>query len=68
MSEILQKIADCIEFGKINKAAPYPPQMKGLDGADELTRQALDEGIKAQEILTSGLMVGMEKVGINFYC
>ncbi|HCE58454.1 MAG TPA: cobalamin-binding protein, partial [Prolixibacteraceae bacterium] len=30
MSELLQKIADCIEFGKINKAAPYPPQMKGL--------------------------------------
>jgi len=66
MSELLQKIADCIEFGKINKAAPYPPQMKGEDGADELTRQALDSGIKAQEILTGGLMVGMEKVGIKF--
>ena len=29
MSELLQKLAECIEFGKINKAAPYPPQMKG---------------------------------------
>jgi methanogenic corrinoid protein MtbC1 len=40
--------------------------MKGQDGADELTRQALDEGVSAQRILTEGLMVGMEKVGIKF--
>jgi len=66
MSELLSKIADCIEFGKINKAAPYPPNMKGQDGADELTKQALDEGIKAKQILTEGLMVGMGKVGVKF--
>ncbi|MBN1822668.1 MAG: corrinoid protein [Prolixibacteraceae bacterium] len=66
MSELLSKIAECIEFGKINKAAPYPPQMKGQDGADELTRQALDEGIHAQDILSKSLMIGMEKVGIKF--
>ena len=66
MSELLSKIAECIEFGKINKAAPYPPNMKGQDGADELTKQALDEGVKAKQILTDGLMVGMEKVGIKF--
>ncbi len=66
MSDILAQIADCIEFGKINKAAPFPPQMKGLDGSDELTRQALDEGVNAQDILTKALMVGMQKVGIKF--
>jgi len=66
MSELLLQIAECIEFGKINKAAPFPPQMKGQDGADELTRQALEEGVSAQDILTKGLMVGMEKVGIKF--
>lgn len=66
MSDLLQKLADCIEFGKINKAAPYPPQMKGMDGADEITKQALDEGVNAQQILTDGLMVGMEKVGVKF--
>lgn len=66
MSEILSKIADCIEFGKINKAAPFPPQMKGQDGADELTKQALEEGINAQDILTGALMIGMEKVGVKF--
>jgi methanogenic corrinoid protein MtbC1 len=66
MSELLSKIADCIEFGKINKAAPYPPQMKGQDGADELTKQAIDEGIDAQDILTKGLMIGMGKIGVKF--
>lgn len=66
MNEILSKIADCIEFGKINKAAPFPPQMKGQDGADELTAQAIADGVNAQDILTHGLMVGMEKVGIKF--
>ncbi len=66
MKGLLEKIAYCVEFGKINKNAPYPPDMKGQDGADELTRQALDQGIDANEILTNGLVTGMEKVGIKF--
>lgn len=66
MSELLSKIAQCVEFGKINKAAPYPPQMKGMDGTDELTKEALDSGISAQKILSEGLMPGMEKVGNKF--
>ncbi len=66
MSELLSKIAHCIEFGKINKTAPYPPQMKGMEGTDELTKQALDAGISAQKILSEGLTPGMEKVGIKF--
>ena len=44
----------------------YPPQMKDLPGADELTRQAIEEGIDPQEILLKGLMPGMERVGIKF--
>lgn len=66
MNELLTKLAECVEFGKINKAAPFPPQMKGLDGADEITRQALDSGVPAQDILGEGLMPGMERVGIKF--
>ncbi len=66
MEEILNKLAECIEFGKVNKAAPFPPQMKDMDGADELAAQALENGILPQEILSSGLMVGMEKVGVKF--
>jgi len=64
--ELLQKISECIEFGKINIASPYPPQMKGQEGADELTFKALEQGINPQDILTLGLMPGMEKVGRNF--
>ncbi|QGY42100.1 cobalamin-binding protein [Maribellus comscasis] len=66
MNELLNQLAECVEFGKINKASPFPPQMKGQDGADEITRQLLDNRVKAQEILTSGLMPGMEKVGVKF--
>ncbi len=66
MNELLTKISDCVEFGKINQAAPYPPQMKGMEGADELTKQALDSGISPQIILSQGLMPGMEKVGVKF--
>ena len=66
MEELFKQIAHCIEFGKINNASPYPPDMKGQDGADELTRKALDEGAGADEILTNSLIVGMGKVGIKF--
>jgi methanogenic corrinoid protein MtbC1 len=66
MSELLEKLAECIEFGKINKASPFPPQMKGQDGADEIAIQALESGIAAQDILTNGLMPGMERIGIKF--
>ncbi|MEO1010078.1 MAG: cobalamin-dependent protein [Bacteroidota bacterium] len=64
--EILEKIANCIEFGKINKVAPYPPNMRRMDGADELTLAALEQGFSAGEVLSKGLIIGMEKVGIKF--
>ena len=64
--ELLEKIAYCVEFGKANKKTPVPPDMKGQDGADELTVQALDEGYGANEILQQALVVGMEKVGVKF--
>lgn len=66
MSELISKIAHCIEFGKINKTSPFPPNMKGQEGADELTKQALDEGISAEEILSKGFVTGMEKIGVKF--
>ncbi len=66
MEELFEKIAQCVEFGKINKTSPYPPNMRGEDGADELTRQALQEGASASDILSNSLIVGMEKVGIKF--
>jgi len=66
MSELLQQLSDCIEFGKVNMASPYPPQMKGQEGADELTAKALEQGINPQDVLTLGLMPGMERIGIKF--
>ncbi|MFD1315190.1 cobalamin B12-binding domain-containing protein [Namhaeicola litoreus] len=66
MEDLFQKISDCVEFGKINKAAPYPPNMKDQDGADELTIQALEQGASAKDVLSKGLIIGMEKVGIKF--
>jgi len=66
MNEILEKIAQCVEFGKINKASPYPPNMKDQDGADELAKQALDAGIKPDEILENALIPAMARVGDKF--
>jgi methanogenic corrinoid protein MtbC1 len=66
MNEILEKIALCVEFGKINKVSPYPPNMKDQDGADELTRQALDGGTRPDEILENALVPAMARVGDKF--
>jgi methanogenic corrinoid protein MtbC1 len=66
MNELLSRLSECIEFGKINIASPYPPQMKGQEGADELTAAALVDGIDPQDVLTLGLMPGMERVGLKF--
>lgn len=64
--EILNKISHCIVFGKINYASPYPPNMKGQDGADEYVKQALEDGIAPETILKDGLINGMDIVGVNF--
>ena len=51
MNVLLQQLSIAVESGKINKACPFPPSMKGMDGADELCQQALEAGIKAEIIL-----------------
>jgi len=66
MNDILEKIAQCVEFGKINKASPYPPNMKDQDGADELAKRALEEGIRPDEILENALVPAMANVGNKF--
>ena len=64
--EILQQLLLCVEAGKVNKSSPYPPDMKGMDGADELTKLALEQGIKPGEILNEALIVAMDRVGQKF--
>lgn len=66
MSDILSRIALCVEAGKINKASPYPPAMKDQDGADELAKQALEAGFKPDEILEKALIPAMANVGNKF--
>lgn len=66
MNDILEQIALCVENGKINLKSPYPPTMKGQPGADELTIQALDDGISPTDVLSKGLIVGMARIGVKF--
>ena len=66
MNDILEKLATCVEFGKINKVSPYPPNMKDQDGADELAKKALDEGVRPDEILENALVPAMARVGEKF--
>jgi 5-methyltetrahydrofolate--homocysteine methyltransferase len=53
MSEILSVISTAVIDGK-------------KDNIVQLTQQALDEGLKAPEILDDGLMKGMEVVSVRF--
>ena len=64
--ELLEQLGKCVELGKVNKDSPVPPDMKGQDGADELTRQALEQGIKPREILDEALIKAMDRVGEKF--
>jgi methanogenic corrinoid protein MtbC1 len=66
MSEILDKLAKCVERGKINSASPYPPDMKGQEGADELTKKALAAGEKPADIMGKSLIKGMHEIGVKF--
>jgi len=64
--ELYEQIAVCVERGKVNATSPYPPDLKGQDGADELVRQALDQGLPADDVLGKGLVVGMTRIGQKF--
>ena len=64
--EILEQLALCIELGKSDKNFPHPENLRGQNGASELTRQALDNGINPNDILNKALMVGMERIGQKF--
>jgi 5-methyltetrahydrofolate--homocysteine methyltransferase len=66
MSNLLEQIAICVENGKINMTSPFPPAMKGQPGSDELTKQALEEGISPSDILHEALVPAMNRVGQNY--
>lgn len=66
MEEILEKLLNAVELGKVDKKSPYPPQLKGEDGATELTLNAIEAGINPQRILENALIPAMAKVGQKF--
>jgi len=53
MSEVLAELSTAVIEGNVDDMA-------------DLTEDALDEGISAQEILDKGLMPGMDHVGVEF--
>jgi methanogenic corrinoid protein MtbC1 len=65
MQENIELIARCVELGKISKTSPYPPDMKGQDGADEIAAESLRNGAHPDELL-AGCMQGMERIGKQF--
>ena len=66
MDPILIKLGEAVEFGKVDKNSPYPPNMKGQDGADELAREALDNGVAPTSVLTDALVPALDRVGMKF--
>jgi len=66
MDDILKRLSYCVEVGKVNKASPYPPDMKDQEGADELARRALDEGVSPSVILEEALIPAMTRVGEKY--
>ena len=66
MDDILEKLSICIERGKADRNSPYPPDMKGIDGALELTQRAIEASFPADEILKNALTAGMYRIGEKF--
>jgi methanogenic corrinoid protein MtbC1 len=65
MSALVESIGLCIERGKVNKSSPYPSDMQGQEGADELTQQALKADIGPDAILQA-CDDGMQRIGEKF--
>lgn len=66
MGDLLESIALCVERGKINLQSPYPPDLKGKEGADELTKTAIEQGVSPSDILNKALIIGMQNIGVKF--
>ncbi len=66
IQETLNQLAICVERGKTDKNTSYPPDMKGQDGASELTKSLLDNGVLPNDIINKAYMVGMRRIGEQF--
>lgn len=66
MEELFKNLAICVERGKVDTNSIYPQDLKGQEGASEITEKLLAQGASANDILKKGLMVGMNAVGEKF--
>jgi 5-methyltetrahydrofolate--homocysteine methyltransferase len=66
MSDILQRLSECVEAGKANAKSAYPPQLKGQPGADELCQGALAAGVRPTDVLERALVPAMARIGEKF--
>jgi len=66
MNEILEKLLEAVELGKVDLKSPFPPQLKGQEGSHEYTMKALEAGINPQLILDHALIPAMKNVGKKF--
>jgi len=65
MQDYVGQIALCVARGKVSKSAPFPPEMKGQDGADEIAAAAIEKGVPP-DVLLEGCMKGMDRIGKEF--
>jgi methanogenic corrinoid protein MtbC1 len=66
MEDLLEKLLEAVELGKVDKKSPYPPNLKDQDGAYELAGKALEQGCKPDEILEKALIPAMANVGNRY--
>lgn len=65
MTDFVETLAFYVERGKVNKDAPYPPDLRGQEGVDELVKDALNRGVDPDTIL-KGCILGMQRIGEKF--
>ena len=66
MEDLLDKLLQTVEMGKVSSKSSYPGNLKGQDGAFELTKKALDSGWSPRQIIDTSLIPAMERVGRKF--
>lgn len=66
MDELLDRLALCVENGKVDRMSSYPPEMRDQDGAAEITLRLLRAGVHPNDILKRALMKGMNRIGEQF--
>ena len=64
-NELIEKIGYCVARGNVNSSSPYPKDMIGQEGTDELTKKALDASC-APELILQACNDGMQIIGAKF--